>query len=339
MPHRNPDERRAADRERQRRLVAARRAAGLCVRCGRAPAGKDGGTCESCRQKRRIAERARAERRREAGSKRVRSPEGRKAEYRRARDRAEDRLARGLCGKCGLAPNEPDRRLCAACGERARQRDRARYARARESGLEYGGQCPDAKRASARRRSRKRRLQRLEASLCVYCGKSPPVEGGASCESCRGIRRASDRRAYARRKAEGRCTRCGATTFRGEAVCGPCAVVEALRQPARNAAARRRYAERRARWICTHCGSRPSFGASRCDPCATKANARSEHVRRLPVYGAEFTVVRTGTAEPLGVFEDWEDVVLCLAFAGLSFEEVDVLTEHAPMRPVLTGFS
>jgi len=56
------------------------------------------------------------------------------------------------------------------------------------------------------------------------------------------------------------------------------------------------------------------------------------------VYAAEFTVVHAGTAEPLGVFEDWEDVVLCLAFAGLSFDEVDVLTEHAPMQPVLTGF-
>lgn len=122
-------------------------------------------------------------------------------------------------------------------------------------------------------------------------------------------------------------------------MCGPCAVIEARRQPARNSAARRRYAKRRAGWICTHCGSRPSFGASRCDPCASKANTRSEHVRGLPVYAAEFTVVHAGTAEPLGVFEDWEDVVLCLAFAGLSFKEVDVLTEHAPMRPVLTEFS
>jgi len=57
------------------------------------------------------------------------------------------------------------------------------------------------------------------------------------------------------------------------------------------------------------------------------------------VYGAEFTVVNAATGETLGVFEHWEDVVLCLAFSGLEFEGVDVLTEHAPMRPVLTGFS
>ena len=57
------------------------------------------------------------------------------------------------------------------------------------------------------------------------------------------------------------------------------------------------------------------------------------------MYGAGFTVVHAGTSETLGDFESWEDVVLCLSFAGLSFEEVDILTEHAPMRPVLTGFS
>ena len=339
MPHRDLHDRRATGRDRQRRLVAARRAAGLCVRCGLAPAGEGGSTCETCRQRRRIADRARAERRRETGIKRVRSPEARKAEYRRARERAEQHVARGCCAKCGRFPRAPDRRLCAVCGERARQRDRERYARAREAGLKYGGQCPERKRSSARRRSRRRRRQRLEASLCVRCGKSPPVEGRSDCEPCREIRAASDRATYARRRAEGRCTRCGTTTFQGEALCGPCAVIEARRQPDRNAAARRRYHDRRVRHICTHCGTAPSFGASRCDRCATKANERSEHVRGLPVYGAEFTVVHAGTAEPLGVFEDWEDVVLCLAFAGLEFEEVDVLTEHAPMRPVLTGFS
>ncbi len=133
--------------------------------------------------------------------------------------------------------------------------------------------------------------------------------------------------------------RCGIVTFQGEALCGPCAVVDARRQPGRNAAARRRYDERKALQICTHCGKAPSFGASRCQPCASKAYARSGHVRGLPVYGAEFTVVHVATRDELGVFEHWEDVVLCLSFARLSFDEVDILTEHAPMRPVLTGFS
>ncbi|MCY4478605.1 MAG: hypothetical protein OXB97_01795 [Rhodospirillales bacterium] len=116
-------------------------------------------------------------------------------------------------------------------------------------------------------------------------------------------------------------------------------MTDAKKQPVRNAAARRRYAERTAKRICTHCGKAPSFGASRCQACARRAYERSEHVRGLPVYGSEFTVVHAATAETLAVFEQWEDVVLCLSFAGLSFDEVEVLQEHAPMRAVLTGFS
>ncbi|MDE0360628.1 MAG: hypothetical protein OXI74_05615 [Rhodospirillaceae bacterium] len=152
-------------------------------------------------------------------------------------------------------------------------------------------------------------------------------------------RRAAEKTIYNSRRFLGQCVRCATVTFDGEPLCGPCTVIDARRQPARNAAARRRYRLRKTRLVCTHCGRAPSFGASRCEVCARKAYARSEHVRGLPVYGTEFTIVRAGTAEPLGVFENWEDVVLCLAFAGLEFEEVDVLTEHAPMRPVLTGFS
>ena len=116
-------------------------------------------------------------------------------------------------------------------------------------------------------------------------------------------------------------------------------MTDAKKQPVRNAAARRRYAERTAKRICTHCGKAPSFGASRCQACARRAYERSEHVRGLPVYGSEFTVVHAATGNQLGVYEHWEDVVLCLSFAKLSFDEVEVLHEHAPLRPVLTGFS
>ena len=96
---------------------------------------------------------------------------------------------------------------------------------------------------------------------------------------------------------------------------------------------------RRARWVCTHCGANPTFGASRCERCSRRAYERSEHVRGLPVYGAEFIVLHAGTGQPLGVFEHWEDVVLCVSFARLSFDEVEIIHEHAPMQPVLTGFS
>ena len=339
MPCRDPIVRRRRDRDRHRRRVETLIAAGLCVRCGHRAPVEGGRTCETCRRKRRDADRARAERRRDAGIRRVRDPESRAAEYARSKRRAAERQTAGKCVKCGRFPHEPERRLCAVCGERARQRDRERYAQARARGLAYGGRRPDAKRATARRRSRTRRRRRLEAGLCVRCGRRPPVNNGSSCEPCLQVRRAADKAAYRSRRSLGHCVRCAAATFDGERLCGPCTVIRARRQPARNAAARQRYADRVARQVCTQCGTAPSFGASRCDNCARKAYARSEHVRGLPVFAAEFTVVHAGTAELLGVFEDWEDVVLCLAFAGLEFDEVDVLTEHAPMRPVLTGFS
>ena len=116
-------------------------------------------------------------------------------------------------------------------------------------------------------------------------------------------------------------------------------MTDAKKQPVRNAAARRRYAERTAKRICTHCGKAPSFGASRCQACARRAYERSEHVRGLPVYGSEFTVVHLATGEILDHLEHWEDVVLCVSFAKLSFDDVEILQEHAPMRSVLTGFS
>lgn len=62
-------------------------------------------------------------------------------------------------------------------------------------------------------------------------------------------------------------------------------------------------------------------------------------MRGLPVYPPGFTVIGLATGEPLGTWDAWEDVVLFLSFERLSFDEVEILTEHAPMRPVLTGLS
>ena len=338
MPRSDSDKRRR-DRERRLRRVEDRIARGVCTRCGARRPVDGGRTCEVCRRKRRKADRARAEKRRPAGIRRVRDPNARRAEYARARQRAAVRAATGMCSKCGSAKPESGRRLCARCGEKRRRRERARYAAAKAAGAAYGGKSPEAKRRSSRARGRRRRQQRQAGGLCIRCGLLSPVQGGTSCEPCLEKRRTEERKLYERRRVSGRCVRCKTKTFEGAALCGPCTVTDAKKQPVRNAAARRRYAERTARQICTHCGKAPSFGASRCEACSRKAHERSEHVRVLPVYGPEFTVVHLATGNGLGVFEHWEDVVLCLSFAGLSFEEVDILTEHAPMRPVLTGFS
>ena len=151
-------------------------------------------------------------------------------------------------------------------------------------------------------------------------------------------RRASDRDTYAARRASGLCGRCGTPTFEGAPLCGPCTVLEARYQPKKMDANRARYAERRARWICTRCGRRPAFGASRCEPCAKRAYERSEHVRGLPLYPPSYTVIERATDIDHGTWDSWEDVALCLAFARLSLDEVDVLIDQSPMQ-TLTGFS
>lgn len=337
MPYRDPRTRRRKDRERARRRTARRRALGLCLQCGRKPPEKGRQLCAECGGKRRVAARARAAKRRAAGVKRARDPEARKAEYQRARQRAEERLARGLCAQCGLDHHEPDRRLCSACGEKRRQAERERYRRARRAGLKYGGKPVDARRRQGRRRSRKRRQARALAGLCARCGRNAAVEGGASCEPCLEKRRVLDREQYRSRRDAGCCGRCGVPTFQGAPVCGPCAVIEARRQPRKNAAARRRYAERRARWICTACGRKPSFGASRCEDCSKLEYNRAGHGHGLPDWAPGCTVVDRFSGEELSAWDRWEDAVASLSFAGLSLDDVELLSETSPLH-AMTGW-
>ena len=321
------------------RQTAERLAMGLCPRCGSRPPETNRSVCADCSAKRRVADRARAAKRRAAGIGRVRHPSARQAEYARARQRAADRFARGFCAKCGRHPPEPARRLCAACGEQQRKSERARYRAGQAAGRPYGGKNPESRRRQARRRSRKRQRARRETNVCIRCGKHPPVDSGSSCEPCLEARRVVDRETYAARRAAGLCGRCGTPTFEGAPLCGPCTVFEVRHQPKKYAADRARYAKRRARWICTHCGRRPSFGASRCEPCAKRAHERSEHVRGLPVYPPSFTIVDLQTGEDHGTWDSWEDVLLALSFARLSLEQVEVINDQSPMQPMMTWFS
>ena len=277
MAYRDPAQGRAADRARFRRRTEQRRAAGLCPRCGeRRP--EDGlSLCGPCAEKRRVSERARDRMRRKAGIKRRRNPAGERA---RGRRRRADRIARGVCTRCGREPAAPARRLCAGCGEKRRAVDRAKYAAAKSDGLAYGGKNPGAKRKAGRAASAKRRQARLDAGQCARCGCRPPVEGGTTCEPCRDARRRADRELYAARRAAGACVKCAAPVFGGESRCGVCAAVDGERRDnfGKNAAARKRYAARRARSACTDCGA-PAFGACRC-PLLREALVRA--VRPLP---------------------------------------------------------
>ena len=281
-----------------------------------------------------MAGRVRAAKRRAAGVKRVRTPEARKADYQRARSRAAERRAQGLCSKCGRHPHEPDRRLCADCGERQRRRDRERYARARAAGKLYGGKPVASKRRQGRAATRKRQNARRAAGLCIRCGRSRPADGASSCDDCLETRRAAERQTYAARRSAGHCTRCGTPAFEGAPVCGRCSVVEAGYRPRKNKNNRARYADRRRRWICTQCGRRPTFGASRCGDCARREYERAGHARGMPDWEPACTVVDRASGEDLGTWDRWEDAILSLSFAGLSLDDVELVVERSPLHSI-----
>ena len=189
----------------------------------------------------------------------------------------------------------------------------------------------------AREKSRRRLRERLEAGLCTRCGHRPPAADGATCEPCREARQAAERELYAARRVAGLCACCGERTFDGAAACAPCAVRKGRRDPAKkNAAARRLYARRRARGLCTDCGE-SAQGAARCEPCAKRSWERSEHVRGIPVWPPQYTVIELATGEDYGTYDSEAEVAMCLAFAKLSRDRVEVLSDISPMA-TMTGW-
>ena len=256
--------------------------------------------------------------------------EGRARDRERFRRRTAERIAQGLCANCGEEPPAPDRTSCRRCAGKRRASERTRYAKAKAAGKLYGGRDPKERRRNARGRTKRRYDARREAGLCARCGLRPPVEGHTACEPCRDERRAGERERYAARRADGLCGRCGETTFDGASRCGRCAALEAGRHRQKNAASRKRYAKRRARGECTDCGA-PSQGAARCEPCARKSYERSDHFRGLPPYPPSYTVIEVATGEDHGTFESPAEVAACLAFARLSPDEVEIVSDVPAM--------
>ena len=203
MAYADPSVGRARDRERYHRRVAARRAAGLCEKCGRRPPAPGRPICDACAEKARAIGRARDARLRAAGQPR-RDP-GRTREYERERSRREAGARReaGRCVRCGTAPAAPGRSSCEPCLEKKREADRRRYRKAKDAGLKYGGKSVAVKRKAARAASRKRQQARREANACTRCGRRPPVDGGTTCEPCLVARREADRELYAARREAG----------------------------------------------------------------------------------------------------------------------------------------
>ena len=280
---------------------------------------------------------------------------GRAHDRERFRRRTAERIAQGLCPKCGKEPpervrdakrraagkprhrnpeteraRERQRTACASCAENRRAAERARYAKAKAAGKLYGGRDAEAKRRGARGTTRRLYEARREAGLCTRCGLRPPVEGGTACEPCRDERRTGERERYAGRRTGGLCGTCGEPAIDGASRCGPCATIEAERHRRKNAASRKRYARRRARGLCTDCGQ-PSQGAARCEPCARRSYERSDHFRGTPLWPARYTVIELATGEDHGTYDSMAEVAACLAFARLSFDRVEVLGDVSPM--------
>ena len=120
-----------------------------------------------------------------------------------------ERIARGMCPRCGKARPAPDRTLCRHCGEKRRKAERARCAKAKAAGIPYCGRDAERCRAFARDRGRRRDRARRDARTCTRCGTHPPVEGGAVCVPCHVARRDREREQYATRRTAGLCGRCG----------------------------------------------------------------------------------------------------------------------------------
>ena len=130
-----------------------------------------------------------------------------------------------------------------------------------------------------------------------------------------------------RGESPGLCGRCGTPAPSDTAYCDRCARSAAKRsKKCENARSRQRYVQRRVRRLCIDCGA-PSQGAARCPPCAYRSWARSDEHRGLPVLPPRVTVIEIATGVNHGTWDRWEDVVMCLAFAKLSQDQVELIPD------------
>ena len=240
-----------------------------------------------------------------------------------------ERLARGMCPRCGRAKPAPDRTLCRPCGEKTAQ-GRARKMREGQGGRhtirrQRPGTVPrvctrqeQAARSGTAGRAHVHALWHTSHPLKVArCANRATWHGvtGSGNNMPRGGPPVYAAGAARRRPAMPPC-------------CDRCArsAAKRSRKKAKNTRSRRRYVRRRVRGLCIDCAA-PSQGASRCPPCARRSWARSGEHRGLPVLPPRVTVIEIATGKNHGTWDRWEDVVTCLAFAKLSRDQVELIPD------------
>ena len=256
----------------------------------------------------------------------------------RLRRRHAERLASGLCTRCGKTPPQHGLKVCERCGKKRLAADKARRARARARGASYAGRDPVKCRRAERAADRRRRRTRREAGLCTRCGHNPPVDGRSVCEPCGEAVRAAERARYAARRAAGACVRCAEPAIDGSSRCARHAALEAERvsPERRSATGKKRYARRRARGQCVDCGA-PSAGAARCPACAYRSNTRAPAWHAAQVGPPFYTVIELDSGADHGTYETEAETAACLAFLGLRIEQVEIVSNVPLMAPSLTG--
>ncbi len=213
LPRRDPDKARAFQRKHARRLAAERRAAGICVRCGKAPAAPARTACEGCLEKRRASDRAKYRAGKAAGKLYGGANATAKRKSARAKSKRNQKARKeaGLCIRCGKRPPVEGGTTCAPCREKRQERERRQYVEHRAAGcctrcgtpvldgrsrcarcaaIEDAGKCPERKNAAARKRYAARRAR----SACTDCGA--PAFGACRCPAC--AKRSHERSAHFR---------------------------------------------------------------------------------------------------------------------------------------------
>jgi hypothetical protein len=159
-----------------------------------------------------------------------------------------ERIAKGLCGKCGAANNNGSS-LCDSCKEKER------------------------KRATVKR------AKNAAAGKCINCGSPVSTRSKTKCDNCLDGALRSVKSSRQKRKAVGKCQSCGQRdAMPGKTVCKPCSQrMTDFRM--------KQYAEFKAAGLCPGCGREPVPGYKQCQKCRDKDTADKARYKQAAIDG------------------------------------------------------